>query len=649
MNRALLGFSQKARHTAGLLFVGLCLTGLVTAVYSPGLSGTFQLDDYANIVHQSGLHAQDPGFKSLFRATREASTSITGRPIPVISFALDHAAGGLVPRQFIRTNIAIHALATLAAFCAAIGLLKFSRIPRIQVAALVAACWALHPINLTGVLYIVQRMTSLSALFSLLAIGLYLAVRHRHSLSWQATLCAFVAFHGLVLAAILCKENAILIPILLLAFEATVGAARSPLEVIHHRRMFWGCVAIPSLVVALAFIARIPGFIDSFDARDYGMVERLLTQFRVLVLYLTQIVLPRPDTMTLYHDGYLVSRGLLSPPTTLVCASFLAGATSLAVKFRRRYPWLCFGWLFFLAGHLLESTIAPLELVFEHRNYLPSFGLVAGVAIHAAEYFTSRPYASSRNRPVMVVLSVFIVVTLSALTHGRAQSWGQPLQLLQISLHHHPESPRVQEQAADLLTVRCLSTGADASEPICKEAVQRYRLAADLDQNNAGSLIEAAQVLHATDQPIPNSLNVTITNRLKNQPGGWINANVLAAALVEADARVRLPSLLLANWAEAFINNEKNRSLARVAVMNNYAQLLFNRMYQHEYALSVMQKAAKLGSDRLDVQINYLKLLIAAGQTDQAKKQLSAIRNTPGAWAYSSSIERIAGQWAPSP
>jgi hypothetical protein len=46
----------------------------------------------------------------------------------------------------------------------------------------------------------------------------------------------------------------------------------------------------------------------------------------------------------------------------------------LSILWRKRFPIVAFAVLWFLVGHSLESTVFPLEIIHEHRNYLPALG-----------------------------------------------------------------------------------------------------------------------------------------------------------------------------------------------------------------------------------------------------------------------------------
>src|SRR5690606_31762751 len=225
-------------------------------------------------------------------------------------------------------------------------------------------------------LYIVQRMQTLATLFVLLAMWAYLKAR-------LAQLEGRAGRTGLILAGLLwaialgCKEDAVLVPAYLLAMELTVlrfGAADAPLSRALKRGFLLATLGGAALYVFLV----VPYFWswEAFEGRDYSSIERLLTQGRVLCLYLWQMLVPLPASMTFHYDWLEPSRGLLAPWTTLAALLLLGALLAAALVLRRRRPRFSLGVLLFFAGHFVTSNVLGLELAFEHRNHFPLIGVV---------------------------------------------------------------------------------------------------------------------------------------------------------------------------------------------------------------------------------------------------------------------------------
>ena len=148
--------------------------------------------------------------------------------------------------------------------------------------------------------------------------------------------------------------------------------------------------------------------------------------------------------MGFYHDDVILSTSLISPISTLLSALFLAALIGSAVYFRKRLPMYAFGILFFFTGHLLESSIFGLELMFEHRNYLPSVG-IAIAAVAAIQ-------VSMKKQRGIEAVAVIAISVMSLLTWQRAVVWGSPDTMYEYMYRAHPQSKRLAYLFADSFT-----------------------------------------------------------------------------------------------------------------------------------------------------------------------------------------------------
>jgi tetratricopeptide (TPR) repeat protein len=177
---------------------------------------------------------------------------------------------------------------------------------------------------------------------------------------------------GTVLAT-LCKESGLLLPVLVLVLEATVLERPANVEARYWRG--WQLIFLVSpLALLLAYLGSWLDYPDAMLARrDFNAWERLLTECRVLWIYLSKALVGIPSQLGIYQDLPTLSRSLFHPATFLACFAWLALLVA-SIAWRRRYPLFAVAVLWYLAGHLIESTIVPLELYFEHRNYMPIIG-----------------------------------------------------------------------------------------------------------------------------------------------------------------------------------------------------------------------------------------------------------------------------------
>jgi len=182
-----------------------------TILYWPGTSGSFIFDDFQNISNQSAVQAESITWSSLKEAAGAFPSRFTaGRPLATMTFAIDHArAGGLDTRAFKQTNLLIHAFNVLLVLALVYQILRYSQaVPGRLTSALDAAdaklllawaailtlLWAIHPLQVSTVLYAVQRMEMLAVTFTLLALISYGYGRQRQirgQNGWLAVSCRF--------------------------------------------------------------------------------------------------------------------------------------------------------------------------------------------------------------------------------------------------------------------------------------------------------------------------------------------------------------------------------------------------------------------------------------------------------------------------
>src|SRR6185437_7554403 len=347
-------------------------------------------------------------------------------------------------------NLAIHLLNGLLLYAMLRQLLRAWRIQRgdeaideaaaHRLALLVATGWLLLPINLMAVLYVVQRMESLCQVFVLACLWAYLSGRCRMLLAKDARgeRSGFIfATLGLVLGTgigLLSKESAVLLPVYAFLVECTLldfASANTP----RDRRIGWLYFFVLFLPAALGLSWLLPHVLSaaSWDGRNFTLGERLLTEARVLVKYLRWTVLPDPSTLSLYHDEMPLSKGLFTPWTTLPAILLLTALLGVSVWLRKRRPLIALGILWFFAAQLLTATVIPLELVYEHRNYFASIGVLLTV------FSLLLGLRKSIALPIVRgALAGVLLLWCAGVTYLRAQDWSNPLRLALAEANRHP-------------------------------------------------------------------------------------------------------------------------------------------------------------------------------------------------------------------
>jgi tetratricopeptide (TPR) repeat protein len=151
-----------------------------------------------------------------------------------------------------------------------------------------------------------------------------------------------------------------------------------------------------------------------FANRPFTIAERVLTQPRALFIYLSIIAVPMTARLSIFHD-IDISHSLIEPWTTLAATLGVVGAILLLLVLARRNRLIAFCGLFFFLNHVVESSILNLELIYEHRNYIPSMLLFVPLAMGAVgsvHFFYYRPVFQYLIRAITLLL----VVTVCYLT-----------------------------------------------------------------------------------------------------------------------------------------------------------------------------------------------------------------------------------------
>lgn len=428
-----------------LAFVAAVL--LITfAAYYPGLSGPLFFDDLPQLQPLIDQSADKPA--TLFTSYLHSSSGPSGRPVAMASFIGSAVSHGPDTWWWKYDNVMLHLVCGLLVFwCAALLWKQVSGDGRPWlVGAIAAAFWMLHPLHVSTVLFTVQRMTELSSLFVLAGLISYIKGRQRLNVGdrkgWVAIAAAFVVFFPL---SVLSKESALLFPAfcgllewLVFRFEAANGDT-ARLKILHG--VFAGVYVLVVAMVLLNFSSMV---LSKYAVRDFSLLERIYTEFRVVVVYLSQLLLPSQGKMGFFHDDFQHSTSLIQPVTTILSASLLLVLGAVAFKLRQRLPLFTFGIAFFFVGHALESSIFALELMFEHRNHLPSFGIA--IAVIAALQ------AAVSNRKGLLAFVVVGLVAFSFLTWQRSITWSSPATMYEFMYRVHPESPRLNLTFANFQT-----------------------------------------------------------------------------------------------------------------------------------------------------------------------------------------------------
>lgn len=428
-------------------FLILIIT-LTILSYSNTLNSPLVLDDRHSFIDTSAVYISELSLESVSKVLH--SSFGVSRLIPELTFAINHMMAGGKATYYHATNIIIHLLC-FAALC-----LFLKQLLSLEIASrslntfsatffiiVVCGLWVLSPVQTNAVTYLVQRMTSLCALFYFSTLAFYL--HGRQTPGRTRKLFDFTGATFCLLLAALSKQNAATLPLAILMTEVMFISPDLPLRIL--KKVPWQAwLFFALLVMVLLPLVNQPFnkiILNPYNGRHFTLGERLLTEGRVVIWYITLLMLPLPSRMNLDHD-IIVSHSLFNPITTLFSLTTLLLILLFAWHKRLNNPLFSFGVFWFFLTLLIESTIVPLELVFEHRLYLPSAGLFVALIAITDEIISSKKLLT-RNallQDVIVLATLIIFAVSSLLTTARNNDWRDELSISRDGADKSPNKPR---------------------------------------------------------------------------------------------------------------------------------------------------------------------------------------------------------------
>lgn len=580
---------------AGGWLLRAMLVVAVLAVYAGTWTAPFLFDDAPAIVDNPTIRSLAAPGRVL--APPPTAGSAAGRPLVNLSFALNYAAGGLDPRGYHAGNLALHALATLLLFALLRRTLERPALrsrfgaQAPELAALIAALWAVHPLLTESVTCVVQRTELLGGLFILVTV--YTAARAAEPGASRRWAGASLAACYLGVTA---KEIVAVAPLLVAAhdhlFPPVDGAS---LPVARPRWRFYAALAGSWLVLAWLVTGNdhrggTAGFGLGISAWDY-----LLTQARALTLYLRLSVWPHPLVVD-YGTAVVRTLSAAALPALAVLAAL--GATVWALA--RRWP-AAFAGVWFFVILAPSSSFLPLttQTIAEHRMYLP---LAAGVALAVLAGWRLLGRGA-------LVLGLLLALVAGIATVQRNALYRSPLALWADTVRHCPENPRPRGHLA-----RELSRAGRFDEALvqAQAAVPLAPDSAETHHNLGLALLEA----HRPAEAVP-----ALDRALQLRPDYADAHGHLGTALLQlgrfAEARVPLERAvaLRPEWAGAQVN------LAHVCIQTG-------RLAE---AIPHYEAAVRLRPGQPDVEFNLACALLATGRATEAIPHFETVlRLTPG-------------------
>lgn len=533
-------------------FILAILLATTAAVYWPGLYGEFLFDDFWNL---DGLikFGRIDNLETFLLYITSGTADPTGRPISMLSFLPNASSWPDNPFPFKLGNLLIHLLNTALLFKVVQKIEEvLSGNQTFWPAFLTAALWAAHPYFASTVLYVIQRHAMLPMTFTLLAClsWLHAAKCHESGSIKKAWLWAILGVWGFTLLAGLSKANGFLAPVMILMVYL----------VTQHRKqcrvMALVILAAPSAVIGAYLLSHLANGLDVSGLRSFTLGERLLTEPRVLSLYMQQIILPNPRTYSLFMgDGIAVSKSLFNPISTVFAVSAWTLSAIAIFVFRHKYPRIFIGFFWYLAGHAMESSTLMLEIAFEHRNYLPA----ALIFYPIANWIITNTVLRKSLRILIggSILGLFLVLTAQ-----QAVLWGNPRLQAKMWEHNNAESSRtIYYQTSKNVTVDEVENSLQKTIELQNSSTKDINLAMIRIslECRLGGVTEGAWE-YARESAISNK-------KMNSGNADWLN-NAVGFAM-----RQNCPGLTpsrLDGWLKQLLNNEyrTNNPHAKKAILN---------------------------------------------------------------------------------
>ncbi|MCX5826532.1 MAG: hypothetical protein NTV58_00790 [Deltaproteobacteria bacterium] len=380
-------------------------------IYSNSFDCSLHFDDFSNITVNNNIQITDLSWVNIERGLYGViGSDHWQRPVSYFSFALNYYFGGLDIFGYHIVNFSIHFLTAFFLFLFIYHTLKLPLVrdryekSAYSIALLSTFLWAINPVQVAAVTYIVQRMASMAALFYIMAMLFYLKGRTSETLLKKMMFFLASVFFGVLACGT--KENAAMLPVAIFLYDLFLirGVTKENLK----KSLKYGIVAAVAVVaIGLLYIGEIPTILSDYEIRSFTMVERLLTQPRVLIFYISLLLYPITSRMMLIHD-IDISTSLFTPWTTIPAFLAVIFIIVTALYLVRKRPLVAYCIVFFFLNHLIEGSFIALELVYEHRNYLPSmlfFLPLAIMMIRGLQYF-------SNNKMIFLVLKISIIAVM---------------------------------------------------------------------------------------------------------------------------------------------------------------------------------------------------------------------------------------------
>jgi len=426
--------------------VAACLACATFLAYANSFRGVFMMDDLADILQNPAIRSLKTPVAAMFHGHK-----LPARALPYLTFAVDYSLWGVDPFGYHVTNLVIHIVAAIALYDLALVTLTSPRVHErfgglaVPLAAGITLLWAVHPLQTQSVTYVYQRIESLNGMFCLIALAAFArSAFGGWSRGWLAVSFASTA------AAMLCKENAVALPFLLITYDWCFVTG-DPRDILSRWR-WYAAVAATWLLLALQIAAQ-AGSYGEFSERTHTAFEYALTQPGVILHYLRLTVWPFGQQI--HYDWPFARQPADWLPHLLVLT---VPIVITLVGFWRRAPWSWLGMAFFLALGPTSSFLPVRSPIGEQRMYLPLAAVLAAIVLGITVILQKlSPNRSEQDRPVWPWLltagTLAWAAWLGTLTHRRNELYHDRERFWSDHLAQNPDSSDAHNHLAQILAI----------------------------------------------------------------------------------------------------------------------------------------------------------------------------------------------------
>ncbi len=455
-------------------FIPLLVVAAGLMAYHNSFTGGFVSDDVPSILQNPTIRHLWPIWQPLSPPCRDW-LSVEGRPLINLSLAISYALSGYNVWGYHALNLTVHILAGLTL----LGIVRRTLLqPALrerfgaaanELAVITAVLWTVHPLQTESVTYMIQRAESIMGLFYLLT--LYCFIRGVGSLrsplwhSLSVTACAL---------GMASKEVMVFAPLMVLLYDRAFvsGSFR---EACRRRWPLYLGLSTTWILQGVVMVSADVFTNASMRLQHAGITwwEYLRTQPGVILYYLRLSAWPSP--LCLDHGWPIATTWVSILPSALVI-SLLLGATIWA--WRTNPAWGFVGAWFFLILAPSSSFVPTLDIIHEHRMYLPLAAVISLVVMGL--------YSLAGRRSFAVFMAVAIV--FGFLTWRRNQDYQSELAIRVDAAAKFPNDSGVHFNLGNALARLGRMT----------EAVEQYEQAVRIRpnfadaQNNLGMVLEQA-------------------------------------------------------------------------------------------------------------------------------------------------------------